>query len=226
MGSQKTTGNRKATAIVAGVVMCGAVISLFFSFFNFPPAFNAKPHEAIGRTLASEAARLLGQGGRIILIARESSAFDNPATEVQLESFSRAARTAGATIAATNLMKVDPLRIVAVPPGEFLEILRKASENDVIASFLGPPNLAGAQRAKLSGKRTRVVAVCAGAMPLQVNLKRLFEEKLLDVAIISRRVVASTAPQADTPQGWFDHLFQIITTSNLGDLPPPAAELR
>jgi hypothetical protein len=123
-------------------------------------------------------------------------------------------------------MKVDPLRIVGVPSGEFVEILRKSSESDVVASFLGPPILAEVQRARLGPKRFHVVALCSGAMPRQVSLKRIFDDQLLDVAIISRPVISSPAAPNDTPQGWFDYLYQVITPANLADLPPPAATLR
>jgi hypothetical protein len=220
MGKEKSSSDRKATAIIATLMTCVALLFLFFFLYQFPPSFNLKPHEALGRELANETVKLLGPGGRIFVITRETKLFENPAMQAQLKSFSQTVKKAGATLTATNLIEVDPLRLVSVPPGEFFEILRQVSENDAIASFLGPPMLSEAQVAKLGGKRPHVAAVCSGAMPAQIDLKKIFEQQLLHVAIISRPVVPSPPPPTDTPQAWFDYLYQVITPANLADLPP------
>lgn len=221
MGNEKSSGDRKATAIVAMLVIVVALLALFFSAYPFPPSFNLKPHEALGKELANESLKLLGPGGRIFVITRDTAATESPAIVAQLKSFSRTVKSSGATITATNLISVDPARVVGVPPGGFFELLSKVSENDVIASFLGPPELSDAQVTKLGGKRPRVAAVCSSAVLGRVDLRKLFAQQLSHVAIVSRPVVASPSPPTDTPRAWFDHLYQIITPSNLADLPPP-----
>jgi hypothetical protein len=67
------------------------------------------------------------------------------------------------------------------------------------------------------------VAVCTGDLPRRVDLKRLFEQKLLHAAVISRSAVASTPPASKRPQDWFDYLFEVVTPANLSELPAASA---
>jgi hypothetical protein len=89
MGNEKSSGDRKATAIVAMLVIFVALLVLFFSVYPFPPSFNLKPHEALGKELANESLKLLGPGGRIFVITRDTAATESPAIVAQLKSFSR-----------------------------------------------------------------------------------------------------------------------------------------
>jgi hypothetical protein len=207
--------------IAASLILLGASLFLVSYFRVSPPPPESWPHQGLGRVLADEASKLLGPGGRIRLITRDTAICANPATDLEVKAFVRTLRATKLTVTATNLMNVDPLRPVRVPPGDFLELMRKLSENDVVVSLLGPPFLTAEQRAKLPEKRPRVVALCSGAMPRQENLRELFEQNLLQVAIISRENPSLTPPASDDPQAWFAYLYQVITPANLADLPPP-----
>ena len=99
----------------------------------------------------------------------------------------------------------------------FLQIIRKHSEGDVIVSLLGPPILNDEQRGKLGENRPRIVAVCAGALPEQVNLRQLFDQHLLHAAVISRSEVGPAA--AGSPREAFNQFYQLITPANLSELP-------
>jgi len=197
---------------------------ILFSIYPLPPRFDSGPHRELGQVLAREALKLQQPGGRIILITRDTAMFKAPAFEAQAEGFRRTLKNARVEIAATRLLKVDPLRVLSVPSGDFLELLRKASEKDVIVSLLGPPVLDAGQIAKLDGNRPRVLAVCSGAMPRQVDLKRLFDEKLIHAAVISREEPAAASAAGAT--GAFDRHFKLITPTNLTELPPLLSDAR
>ena len=211
----------KAKRWSASLVILGSVGLLCLSFNALPPRPDPKPHEALGKVLAEHTAKLLGGGGRLVVIARDSVTFDIPAASIQLESFKKTLRQAGLTPTAISILKFDPLRPVAVPPGDFFEIIRKAAPADVIVSFLGPPTLTDEQQARLGENRPRIVAVCSGGIPHQVDLKKIFGDKLLQAAIISRKDSPRGPPKEGTTQAWFDHRYQIITAANFRDLPPP-----
>ena len=215
----------KLKRLTAGAVILGSSISLFLYFYHSPP-FNSKPHQALGDVAADEAVKLIGPGGRIILIVRDTVFAESPATETQLKSFHARLKAASLNTAATNIIKVDPLRVTAVPSGDFLEIARKAGDADVIVSFLGPPVFTDAQVARLGGKRPKLVAFCTGAMPDQVDLPRVFEQKLLHVAIISRASPATAGPEPANLRAWFDRMYQVITPANLAELPSPRGTRR
>lgn len=215
---------RKARGILAALAIVTAWAVILFSIYPFPPRFDREPHRELGQVLAQEALKLQQPGGRIILITRDTAMFKAPAFEAQAEGFRRTLKKARVEIAATRLLKVDPLRVLSVPSGDFLELLRKASEKDVIVSLLGPPVLDASQIAKLEGNRPQVLAVCSGAMPRQVDLKRLFDEKLIHAAVISREEPAAASAAGAT--GAFERHFKLITPANLTELPPLLSDAR
>ena len=215
-------GKKKIIVVIAGFVTLCAWISICLSVWGLPPRLDARPHVALGRVMAEEALKLRSPGGRILLVCRDTIRFRSPASVAQLRGFHSALKANGAAVASTNSLKIDPLRLMSVPGLDYLHILKAASEADVVVSFLGPPVLNPDQLARLSEKRPRVVAVCSGAMPMQVNLKRIFDEKLLHVAVISRPDITTNAPPSDTPRGWFDHLYSLVTPANLSDVPDSA----
>ena len=214
---------QKVKTTVSVIVILVALAFIAVRSIGLPPKVDARPQRGIGKALAEEAAKLAGTSGRIILIAPDTKAFRYPGAEVQLKEFWAALREAKLQIVATNWVKLDPLRAAAAPSGDFFLLLKKYGEPDVIVSLLGPAILNADQKSKLAPKHARVVAVCSGDMPKQVNLQALFEDNLLHVAMISRPTVSATKPPTDDPQKWFDYLYQVVTTRNLQDLPQNTA---
>jgi hypothetical protein len=212
---------QKLKILLSVVAILAALGTLLFRMFPRPPRPDARMHRALGEALADQAAKTVGNDGRIILVAPDVSAFKYPAVELQLKAFHKALRKMKLSAGATNLIKFDPIRLARVPP-EFAELLRKQSESDVIVSWLGPLIPAPEQKARLPQKHAHVVALCSGGMPRQMNLKALFDDGLLDVAIISRLNSPRALPQSDNHQEWFSHFFEIVTTKNVSDLPAPA----
>ena len=159
MVSKKLINSLAVTGIIA------AVVWLYLFFNPRPPGIDKRLHERVGEVLAGETIKLLEPGARLVVIARAKERFKVPAAAAQLDAFLRTLEKAGKKVTTTRPLKVDPLRVTSVPPGDFLELMRQAGSNDVIVSFLGPPVLNDEQLAKLSGKRPRVLAVCSGAMP-------------------------------------------------------------
>lgn len=212
---------RKTVNVLAVATMVAAWCCLFLLLHPRPPRIDRRPHEALGEVLAAEAERLLEPGARLIVLARDPELFQVPAATAQLEGFQRALQKAGARITTLRGFKVDPLRVTGVPPADFFELLQKCREDDVMVSFLGPPVLGEDRLAKLGAKRARVLAVCSGAMPAQVDLKKLFQQKLLTAAIVSR----PDAPARAAPggkQSAFEQMFKLITPANVAELPPAA----
>ena len=216
--------SRKFRNILAGLLTLAAWAVLFFTLYPLPPGFDRGPHRALGQVLAQETLKLQQPGSRVILITRDTDNFETPAFEAQLEGFQQGLKKGRVEIAATRRFKVDPLRVLGVPSGDFLELLSKTSEKDVIVSLLGPPVLDAGQLARLDASRPLVLAVCSGAMPRQVDLKRLFDQKLLYAAVISRD--EPTASSAAGANGEFDRRFKLITPANLAELPALLSDAR
>jgi hypothetical protein len=213
----------RAIQTVACCAILGSVVAIYcWTGGGFGPGIDPTPHEATGLVMAQQALSLLKPGGNLIVITRDTTAFKNPASDIQLARFQREISKTKATISSVHGLQVDPLRPVEVPAGDFFELLRKTSLGDVIVSFMGPPMLSEAQRSQLAGPKAAVVAFCAGALPEQVDLRSLFEAGLLQAAVVSKRTGPPPGPKPSGLRECFDRSFSLLTASNLAMLANPA----
>jgi hypothetical protein len=170
--------------------------------------------------MAQEALRHLQPGGQILLIARDTAAFKNPATEAQLAGFRKTLRKARVNVGSIQWLQVDPLRPLEVPSGDFQEWIRKAPKGSVIVSFMGPPPLLSpVQRQQLGDHGPAIVAFCPGSVPERANLPALFEQGLLRTAVISRRNGGASSAAPKDLKGWFEREFVGITSADATALP-------
>ena len=218
--------NRRSTEFVAVVIAFAALVATFLTAFEFRPRVNRRLHAAIGEALARETLKLLGQGGQVTVIARDTETFKQPAMDVLLATFTREVRRAGAAMAATQLIQLDPLRPAEVPSGDFFELIRRAPAGQVIVSFLGPPLLAEEQRSRLGQIKPKIVAFCSGNLAEMVDLRQLFEAGLLHAAVVSRRLpsVATDKPRRISQD--FDQLYLTMTAADLAKWPSPSGGAR
>lgn len=213
--------NDKSKNVVAALILVVAWGFLAVPLIGFSPAINRKPHQALGQVLAEEAGKLLGVGGKVTVITRDTTTFKNPAIDAQLDGFKETLKRDRITLAATIVTRLNPISLVSAPEGDFFNAMKKQTDADVIVSFMGPPVLNEAQVAKLGERRPKVIALCSGTMPLRVNLKRLFDQKLLHAAVLSRDHALAGPPLSDAPRDWFDRLYQLVTPASLAEVPLP-----
>jgi hypothetical protein len=216
----------RAVEIVSGLTTLGALALITLVTCEWPPSLNWRLHAAIGRTMAQQALSLLGKGGQITVIARDTVAFKQPAADFQLDSFKREVRRGGAKIAAAQLIQVDPLRPLEAPPGDFFELIRNAPSGSVIVSFMGPPLLTEEQRSQLSVIKPRIVAFCSGNLSDYIDLRALFDQQLLHAAVVSRRLSSAANLDPKMPAASFDQLYTVVTAANLSGLPTPLSPTR
>jgi hypothetical protein len=55
-------------------------------------------------------------------------------------------------------------------------------------------------------------------MPLQVDLRKMFERQLLVTAVVSR-TNAPARSTANSAEARFDQMFQVVTPANVAELP-------
>jgi len=203
----------RAVNVIAGLVVLGAWAGILISLRGgLPPRCNPKPPQAAGWMMARQALGLLKPGGRVIVIARDTAAFKNPAVDIQLASFKRELRKHRAVIGSIRNIQVDPLQPVRAPPGDFFELIRQTPSQNVIVSFMGPPLLSEAQAGQLGALKPGIVAFCSGSLPDQVDLRWFFEHGLLQAAVLSRRTPLATGP--NDLQGWFERCFLAVTAAD------------
>jgi hypothetical protein len=212
--------DNKVTGLLAGLMTLGAATGAFFSTHGLPPRVDPRPDEALGWFMAREALGLLKPGGELAVIARDTAAFKNPATDIQLAGFKAAVRRAGGPTVSIHVFQVNPLRPVEVPTADFIGIISRAPKGSVIVSFMGPPLLTEEQRIGLGEIKPEIIAFCSGSLPDQIDLRALFEKQLLRTAVICRRNPGRSSLEPKDPQGWFDKYFQSAAPGNLAVLAP------
>ncbi len=211
-------GKSRLITIVSVAAIAGSLLALFLTFGAYPPGTDATVPREVGRSLAEAATKLLPPGGRITVLARDTSTFPQPAAAATLEALLGEIRKAGATVASVEVMQVDPLRPLQVSPDDFYQLLRRAKANDVIVSLMGPPLLSDEQRQTLGEVKPQIVAFCPGNLPNYIDLRLLAERHLLHAAVLGRPLPSKAAPPlAET----FDNLYSRASAADLAKLPSP-----
>ena len=207
--------NRRSIDVLAVAVCLAACVFAALSIWLLPPRVESVVYSEVGRTLATAALDVLPKGGngRVVVIARDTQTYRQPAMDITMSEFEKIVTKAGIPIS-KRLVQIDPLRPVEIPPGDFYEAIRRANTNDVIVSFLGPPILDIDQQAKLTGPKPRIVALCTGAMAEAANLGDLAARGLLQAAIVNR---TSTTAATNKTGGnlTFDQLYALVRAEEL-----------
>lgn len=207
---QPRANGKRTGAILLGAA--GLLLALFF-FAPRPVPVDRQLHAEIGAALGSEARQLLRPGGKVTLITRDTQTFPQPSLDILRKSFER--QFDKSTTVDILLVQVDPLRPASVPPGDFFELLRKSKPDDVIVSLLGPPVLSDQERFVLGGVRPKVVALCAGSLAGNLDLKRLAQAGLLHAAVVTRQFAQGTAETARAIPRNFASLYHVYHSSDL-----------
>lgn len=217
-------GGKKIITILAGIVILGSVLVIALSMSSgFGPSLDAAPIREAGRVLARQALAQLKPGGSVLVITRDTAFFENPASDVLLESFRRELRKNRVEVAAIQTIQIDPLRPVAVPAGDFLQWIKKTEKGSVIVSFMGPPILSDAQLAQLGQAKPAIIALCSGPARDQVDLRGIFAQGLLQGAVVSKRTPANMPARAASDREAFEQRFAEVTSGNLAPLAPGTA---
>ena len=185
--------------IVAGLTTLASCAAIYYSL-NGPFAASPTDSQAFeesGRLLAEQALAHLESDGTNTEITRDTSEFKNPASDIQLASFRKVIDHAHATIGEVRKLQVDPLRPIAVPSTDFYEAIRNTPPRGVVVSFMGPPVINDADRSKIGQDRPAIVAFCSGNLPNLADLRSLFQQGLLQAAVVDRS--ASKQPSDGIP---------------------------
>jgi hypothetical protein len=204
--------DHKAIQIIAVVVTVGAVAAMaLVGGSGFGAEGNPVLPRAVGGELARQALSFHRSGGQIMVITRDTTAFENPASDFLLEGFERELQRAHVGIDTLQRIQVDPLRMVEVPSGDFQNWIHHATAGDVIVSFMGPPLFTPEQRQQLGDISAAVVAFCPGNWPERVDFRALLAGGVLRAAVVARDNPSPAAMKSSR----FDERFEVVTPANV-----------
>jgi hypothetical protein len=206
------------------MIVAAAVVAIAGSIFwiyrtEFVSAdLNVPLHQAVGRTLAEETARVVGRVGRVTVITMDSHRA--PELRIQLQAFEKSLKGLGG-ITIKDKVVLDPGDNPKFRPGaglsakRFLKIARKRSGVDAIISFVGVPEVTDEELAQLK-TAPRVIAETHSPE----RLMNLLDKKVLLVAVVPRFEFPAPGPRKpQTSRQWFDRYFQILAPGSA--LPKP-----
>ncbi len=212
--------NNRAISVASGLAILGSTVAVMLTVTGGPGLrLEHRPFREAGRVLAQQALSQRKPGGMVTVIARDTAAFQNPASDVLLKSFRTELSRNGVKIDALQSIEVDPLRPVSVPAGDFFQWITKSEKGSVIVSFMGPPMLNETQISQLGEIKPAIIALCSGPVHDQVELRTLFSQGLLRAAVVSRRPVPTSSANSGTDRAAFDREFVAVTADNVTALP-------
>jgi hypothetical protein len=211
-----------ALAIGSILVIAGSSVWIYTHHFA-APKINVALHQAVGRVMAEETAKLLDNQGRIVVIAIETA--QDPELKVQLEEFEKTLKKfRGITVAKTYMLETENRAKYGagsgLSAGRFIRIVNKNTTADAMVSFVGAPELKDDEIGQLQA-RPKFIAESRSVE----KIGNLLAKRLLQVAIVSRfQFPAPVEGNPGTPRQWFDKRFQVVTAEMVGAIPTGAAE--
>ena len=219
--SSQSAGLKKI-ALAAGSILVIAGSSLWIYSHHFAaPKINVPLHQAVGRVMAEETAKLVDNRGKIVVIAIETA--HDAELKVQLEEFEKTLKKfSGITVAKTYMLETENRAKYATGSGlsarRFIRIVNKNTAADALVSFVGAPEMKDEEFGQLQA-RPKFIAESRSV----AKLEKLFTKQLLRVAIVSRfQFPAPVEGNPGTPRQWFDKRFQVLTAETVGALPTTA----
>jgi len=198
--------------LLASLSALGVAGLAFAAVTDLPPSFHKPLQKSIGQAIAQETLRHWKPGGTVSVFTRDTSEFPHPEADAVFASFQSSLLAAGTPIDSVQSLQLDPLRPLAVPPGDFFELIRRAPAGSVIVSFMGPPELTPEQRSQLTVIKPAIIAFCPGNIPLRSNLRELLQAGIVRAAVVDR------FPPPSKPTG-FEGTYALVHAEDAPSLP-------
>lgn len=206
---------RRKDLLLLGLAALAAVVSLYFAFVGSGPRIELGTYEALGTVTAEETAKLLGNQGRVLVIARDTGEDKNPSVEAQMVAFERTLKKHAGLSQVTMRFEATPLLMMAtgggVPPDHLARALQAHPDVRGLVLFCGlPPSSASEWR----------ILRQRGIKTLVVSSFRPDYGELLEQAVIHRVITPRPeppppdAPPPRTLRERFDQDYAILEAAD------------
>jgi len=209
---------KQILAIIGAVlVIAASLVWIYYREFK-APKYNVALHQRVGEVMAEQTAKIVGSKGRLVVISIPTRG--EPELQTQLTAFHRRLKKLGEYDLKEYELDTKNQPKYGVGAGlsgrRFVRTVLKNAKADAFVSFVGAPKLTDEEAAELK-KVPRFIAESRSPD----HLPKLFEKKILQVAVVSRFSFPAPGPQKPkTPQEWFDKRFQIVGADSVGAISP------
>jgi len=205
--------DKRTRDIIVGTLAVGAAAAaVYFALAGRSPKINLDPYAVLGAVTAEETAKLLGNQGQVLALARGTGANKNPSVEAELQAFQQTLKSQKGMSVSTEKIQISPMQMMATgggaPPEQFLKLLAAHPHLGAVVLFLPFPMLTDAELAGLKASGVKVVVACAP----RPGDQQLLEQQAIQLAIVPRSDAPPPgAPAPRTLRERFDQQFLILT---------------
>lgn len=214
---------RQALTVLACLAAIAASTWYYWHHRNPGARHEEELHRTIGRVMAEETVRVLGGRGKILLVAIDTKAV--PELSWQLDGFHEGlGQATGVTIAKTYDLETEGKSKYTFGAGlsgrRYVRTVNKNPGIDAVVSFAGAPHFKEGEEKELQFKPKLIAESRAPD-----KLKKLFEGKFIDVAVVSRFEFPNPIQGSPrSPRERFLQRFQVVTPQDAAKLPVESGE--
>jgi hypothetical protein len=200
------------------LVILGSALWIYYHEFK-TATHSVALHERIGQVLAEQTANVIGKNGRVVTLSIDTKEW--PELKTQMRAFKETLKKLGDYEVRDYQLDTKDQPKYGVGSGlsgrRYVRTVKKNASAAVFVSFIGAPKLSKEDLAELESKPRFIAESRSGD-----NLPELFENKLIEVAVVSRFEFPAPGPEKPkTPQDWFAKRYQVLTAQTAGTLPKP-----
>jgi len=205
--------------LVGGLAAGAAIVSLYFALAGRAPKINLETYHVLGVVAAEETAKLLGNRGQVLVMARDAGSEVNPSVEAELRAFRQTLKRAGLRVV-TEKIRATPLQMMAtggaVPGDQLIRALESHNKVGALVLFCAFPPLPDSELSALKQRGTRTVVVSS----FHPDYRRLLQQQAIHLVIAPRPERLSPGGQpARTVRERFDQDFLILTPADVARSP-------
>ncbi len=211
---------RTKDRLLATLAIVAVAASIYFSFGTRSQKINLSTYEILGTVTAEETAKLVGNQGRVLVMARDTGEDPIPSVVAELEAFGKTLKKHPGMSVVIEKVVVPPMMMMAtgggVPPDQFLKALDVHAPLAAVVLFFGFPQLSDSELDTLKQHNVKTVVVAS----FRPDFKRLLDQQAIHLAIVPR----PDAPEPGTAtsgsvRARFDQEFAIITPADPARVP-------
>jgi ABC-type sugar transport system substrate-binding protein len=210
---------KRHLALTVSILAIGAAaVSLYSGFTRRAPSIDLDPYQVLGAVVAEETAKLLGNQGQVIVIARDAK---SESLEAELNAFNQTLKKSGGlSVLPADRVKLTPAMMVsgAVPLDELARTLQSHPNLGAVVLFFAFPGVADPDLDSLKRTGAKFVVV-SGYRP---QYRGLLERQAINLAIVPRPRSAAPPPATQTARTLrerFDQEYVILTPEAPAPLP-------
>jgi hypothetical protein len=211
---------RTRDILIACLATGAAAVALYFASGERSQKISLDIYEVLGAVTAEETAKLLGDKGQVLVMARDTGEARFQSVEAELKAFQQTLKKRPGMSVVVERIQIQPMQMMAtggaVPTEQFFRALQMHANLGAVVLFSAFPPLADPEIETLKKTGVKVVVVSS----FRPNYEQLLARQAIHLAIVPRpEPPPADAPPARTVRERFDQENLILSSGNASRSP-------